>query len=220
MHRIRLEHLPVRINNPMESMSPEGIILHYVGNPSTSALANARYFHNVNSKTSVNYIVDDVEIVEIIPPNMKSYGTKDGEYNSRYIQIEMCHPDSTGRIGEKTLENVVWLCAKLMLQFDIEKVIRHYDVTGKRCPRWFVYHSDEWNELKERIKGEFRKMSYEQFCEYMKKYEEEKASEDVSEYAKEAWEKICDMKVMDESDPKKPLLREQLAAVLDRLGII
>lgn len=144
-------HIPKRINNPQVKMSPAGIILHYVGNPGTSARANANYFHNVNSQVSVNYIVDDKEIIEIIPPNMKSFGTSNGLYNGRYIQIEMCHPDTTGRINEATLERVVWLCRKLISEYGCKDIIRHYDVTGKQCPLWYVQNPDEWAKLKARI---------------------------------------------------------------------
>ena len=56
-----------------------------------------------------HYIVDDGEIIEIIPPDQKSYGTSDKQYNESFIQIEMCHPDASGKISEKTLSNTVWL---------------------------------------------------------------------------------------------------------------
>ena len=148
-------HIPKRINNPQLPMTPRGIILHYVGNPGTTARANARYFANVASMVSVHYIVDDSEIIEIIPPEMKSYGTSDGVYNGAYIQIEMCHPDVTGRISDATLDNVVWLCGELIKRYDIAQIVRHFDVTGKRCPLWYVTHPEEWEMLKVRIlKGE------------------------------------------------------------------
>ena len=41
----------------------------------------------------------------------------------------------------------------LCLKYDLtkEQVIRHYDVTGKLCPLYFVKHEDEWNQLKDKI---------------------------------------------------------------------
>ena len=41
---------------------------------------------------------------------------------------------------------VAWLC----LKFDLgpEDVIRHYDVTGKDCPRYFVQHEDAWEAFR------------------------------------------------------------------------
>lgn len=39
-----------------------------------------------------------------------------------------------------------WLCFK----FDLteEDVIRHYDITGKICPKYFVDHEEKWDQFK------------------------------------------------------------------------
>ena len=42
-----------------------------------------------------------------------------------------------------------WLCEKFGL--DSEDVIRHYDITGKDCPRYFVEHEDAWEIFKENV---------------------------------------------------------------------
>lgn len=152
MEIVRL-HIPKRVNAPGTAIQPRELILHYIGNPGTTARQNASYFAHVNSQTSVHYIVDDTEIIEIIPPDQKSYGTSDREHNERGIQIEMCHPDASGRIEEAVLEKVVWLCRELMGRYGITEIIRHYDVTGKKCPLWYVNHPEEWEALKERIVG-------------------------------------------------------------------
>lgn len=154
-------HLPKRVNAPGTTIRPREIILHYIGNPGTTARQNASYFAHVNSQTSVHYIVDDGEIIEIIPPDQKSYGTSDREHNERGIQIEMCHPDESGRIEEAVLANVVWLCRELMGRYGITEIIRHYDVTGKRCPLWYVEHPEEWEALKRRILGGDRMEEFE-----------------------------------------------------------
>ena len=160
MEIVRL-HIPRRVNAPGTAIQPRELILHYIGNPGTSARQNASYFAHVNSQTSVHYIVDDTEIIEIIPPDQKSYGTSDREHNERGIQIEMCHPDASGRIEAAVLEKVVWLCRELMKRYGITKIIRHYDVTGKRCPLWYVEHPEEWETLKRRILGGDRMEEFE-----------------------------------------------------------
>ena len=30
-------------------------------------------------------------------------------------------------------------------------MIRHYDVTGKNCPKYFVEHEDEWEQFKKDV---------------------------------------------------------------------
>ena len=150
MEIVRL-HIPRRVNAPGTGIVPKGIILHYIGNPGTTARQNASYFAHVGTQTSVHYIVDEEEIIEIIPPEEKSYGTSDRAHNESFIQIEMCHPDASGRIEEAVLEKVVWLCRELMGRYGITEIIRHYDVTGKKCPLWYVEHPEEWEALKGRI---------------------------------------------------------------------
>jgi N-acetylmuramoyl-L-alanine amidase len=151
MPEITYAHIGKRINSPMTAIKPIGIVLHYIGNPGTTAAQNARYFANVQSKVSVHYIVDDAEIIEIIPPDKKSYGTSSGAHNESYIQIEMCHPDTSGKITDATLNNTIWLCRQLIREYGITKIIRHYDVTGKRCPMWYVNNPHEWDALVKRI---------------------------------------------------------------------
>ena len=60
------------------------------------------------------------------------------------------HPDETGEFNEKTYRSMVELCAWLCLKFNLdeESVIRHYDVTGKNCPKYFVEHEEAWTQFK------------------------------------------------------------------------
>ena len=73
--------------------------------------------------------------------------------NMDTVSIECCHPDETGKFNEKTYESMVDLCAWLCLKFDLdqEDVIRHYDVTGKNCPKYFVEDEEAWKAFKEKI---------------------------------------------------------------------
>ena len=38
-------------------------------------------------------------------------------------------------------------------QLDAEDVIRHYDVTGKICPKYFVENEDAWSNFKEDVQA-------------------------------------------------------------------
>lgn len=203
-------------------MNPVGIILHYIGNPNTSASQNANYFSHLNAQTSVNYIVDESEIIEIIPPNMKSYGTSNGAYNNRYIQIEMCHKDSTGVISELTIKNTVDLCRELIKKYSCADIIRHYDVTGKKCPLWYVEHPVEWEKLKKRIlsRDDEDTMTYEDFKQFIEQYNEETRQKKASDYALNAWNKVQKLKIMDGTSPQGSLTREQFAVILERLKMI
>ena len=61
-------------------------------------------------------------------------------------------------ISEGTLENTVWLCRKLIGEYGCRDIIRHYDVTGKICPKWYVEHPNEWEALRARILKEEEEM--------------------------------------------------------------
>ena len=55
----------------------------------------------------------------------------------------------------QTYQSLVHLVAWLMGRYDIpvENVIRHYDVSGKSCPKYYVDHPDEWERFHEDVKA-------------------------------------------------------------------
>lgn len=129
-----------------------GIVVHYTANPGSSAKDNRDYFQNLmlthKTKASSHYIIGlDGEIIQCIPLEEISYASN--SRNTDTIAIECCHPDETGEFTTKTYDSLVqlvaWLCNKYGLSSD--SVIRHYDVTGKACPKYFVDNEDAWKEF-------------------------------------------------------------------------
>ena len=108
-----------------------GVVIHYVGNPGTSAQANRNYFESLSAGTDGTYASNS--------------------RNEDTVSIEVCHPDETGEFGPETYESVVrltaWLCETFHLDPESD-VIRHYDVTGKYCPRYYVENEDAWAALR------------------------------------------------------------------------
>jgi N-acetylmuramoyl-L-alanine amidase CwlA len=139
----------------------KGIVVHYTANPGTDAIDNRNYFNNLpkinRGKTKKTYASShfviglEGQIVQCIPLNEIAYASNDR--NSDTIAIECCHPDESGKFNDVTMsalkELLVYLCIRFEL--DEEDIIRHYDVTGKMCPLYFVEHEEEWNDLKEEI---------------------------------------------------------------------
>lgn len=127
-----------------------GIVVHYVANPGTSAAANRSYFAGLAESgatyASSNFIIGlDGEVLQCIPADEVAYASN--ERNKDTLSIECCHPDETGVFTYPTYRSLVKLCADICIGFglDPEKdIIRHYDVTGKMCPKYFVEHEDEW----------------------------------------------------------------------------
>ena len=51
------------------------------------------------------------------------------------------------------------LCAYFCTEFKLkpEDVIRHYDVTGKICPKYFVDHEDAWEQFHKDVEQAMKK---------------------------------------------------------------
>ena len=138
------------------------IVIHYVGNPGTSAAANRSYFDGLASQNdsgsptfaSSNFIVGlDGEVIACVPIDEVAYASNNR--NSDSISIEVCHPDETGEFSEATYESLVkltaWLCEKYSL--DQAHIIRHYDITGKLCPLYYVEHEDAWEQFRSDVQS-------------------------------------------------------------------
>ena len=129
------------------------LVVHYVGNPNTTAVANRNWFNSPESETSSHFIVGlEGEVIQCIPLEEKSSATN--ERNRDTISIEVCHPDESGKFSDVTRKSLVRLLAFLCEELDLteEDIIRHYDVTGKLCPLYYVENEDEWLLLKADVK--------------------------------------------------------------------
>ena len=129
------------------------IAIHYVANPGSTAQNNHDYFDQAETKVSAHFVVGlDGEIIQCLPLNEMSYATNDR--NKDTISIEVCHPDETGQFNQATYDSLVkltaWLCDSCGI--NRENVIRHYDVTGKPCPLYFVDHPDAWEQFLKDVK--------------------------------------------------------------------
>lgn len=130
----------------------KGIVIHYTANPGTTAQQNRNYFEGLKdskiTNASSHFIVGmEGEIIQCIPSSEIAYASN--ERNEDTLSIECCHPDETGEFTKDTYESLVhltaWLCGKFNLTAD--DIIRHYDVTGKKCPLYYVEHEDAWKQF-------------------------------------------------------------------------
>jgi N-acetyl-anhydromuramyl-L-alanine amidase AmpD len=133
--------------------SVNGIVIHYTANPGTTAQQNRDYFEGLkdshDTKASSHFVIGlEGEIIQCIPTAEMAYASNDR--NSDTLAIECCIPDETGAFNQSTYDSLVHLTAWLCGKFDLttEQVIRHYDVTGKNCPKYYVEHEDAWEQFK------------------------------------------------------------------------
>lgn len=145
-----------------ETSKIKGIVMHYTANPGATAMANRNYFEGLKdshlTKTSSNFIVGlEGEIVQCVPTWEVAYASNDRNIDT--VSIECCHPDESGEFLEDTYQSMVHLCAWLCLKFDLSEkdIIRHYDVTGKNCPKYFVENEKAWGNFRKDVKTALKK---------------------------------------------------------------
>ncbi|MCD7761278.1 MAG: peptidoglycan recognition protein family protein [Clostridiales bacterium] len=135
-----------------------GIVVHYVGNPGTTAQANRNYFEGLSetgeTHASSHFVIGlEGEIIQCVPLDEIAYCSNDR--NSDTISIECCHPGEDGAFTQETYDSLVKLVAFLADYYDLgrDQIIRHYDVTGKLCPLYYVEHEDAWEQFKDDVFG-------------------------------------------------------------------
>ena len=153
------------------------LVIHYVANPGSSAVENRDYFESLSDgsvrSASAHFIIGlDGEVVQCIPISEVAYACKDR--NGDTLSIECCHPDESGKFSETTYYSLVdlagWLCLRLNL--NPQDIIRHYDATGKDCPKYYVEHEDSWQQLKKDIEDRYN---------YLKEHQEAEETEEDEE---------------------------------------
>ena len=152
---------------PMSNKVNKFIVVHYTGNVTDTAKANANYFKSVNRGASAHYFVDDNDIYQVVRDKdaawavgklyNKSVAKLWGictNYNS--ISVELCSVG--GEITEQTQNNAAELIKSLMRKYNIpiDNVVRHYDVCGKQCPGWSGWYgsdSSKWVAFLKKVGG-------------------------------------------------------------------
>ena len=139
-----------RPGEPLEKIN--GVVIHYVGNPGTTAHANRNYFESLasgleNAYASSHFIVGlEGEVIQCVPLTEIAYASN--TRNGDTVSIEVCHPDETGEFSpvtyQRTVELTAWLCREFRLD-PSQDIIRHYDVTGKICPKYYVDNPEAWD---------------------------------------------------------------------------
>jgi N-acetylmuramoyl-L-alanine amidase CwlA len=135
------------------------IVVHYVQGPNQSARQVRKFLENRTTFGGYSYIVDDNEILQVagieeLTPHVggtmtEKYQWKFGRQrmhdgysiqNWRTIGVCFCHPDTTGKPTDKTYNNLLNIVSHLCTIYKKNEthLSRHYDVTGKMCPLWFI----------------------------------------------------------------------------------
>ena len=140
------------------------IVMHYTANNGDTARNNCDYYHRVGGlQASAHYFCDEYGAMQSVLECDTAWHCGARAYwhpecrNGNSIGIEMCsrkRADGSYYIKPETVANAATLAKGIMQRYgiDTEHVVRHYDVTGKRCPMPWVDDPAQWTEFKEILK--------------------------------------------------------------------
>ena len=132
------------------------IVMHYTANNGDTAKNNCDYYHRVGGlQASAHYFVDEHGAMQSVRECDTAWHCGARAYwhpecrNANSIGIEMCsrkRADGSYYILPETVANAATLAKDIMQRYgiDTDHVLRHYDVTGKRCPMPWVDDPAQW----------------------------------------------------------------------------
>lgn len=146
------------------------LVFHYTGNDGDSDANNARYYRDNVVQASAHYFVDDDSITQSVEDLGIAWAVGGKKWadcpqtgggtlfltanNYNTLSIELCDTQRDGQImaTEATLDRAAKLGRALMEKYNIppERVIRHFDVSGKHCPAYFM-DTAAWEAFKARL---------------------------------------------------------------------
>ena len=140
------------------SMKAEYITIHNTENSAT-AENEIKYMISNNNQVSFHYAVDDTCAIQGLPLDRNSWSCGDGANgtgNRKSINIEICYSKIGGVKFENAEKNAAKLTAQLLHErnWDISKVKRHKDWSGKDCPRLTMQKG--WSSWINMVKDELK----------------------------------------------------------------
>ena len=206
----------------------EYIVVHYTANTGDTAQNNLDYFARTKTGTSAHYFVDENEVCQSVQDTDVAWhcGSNNPRHpycrNANSIGVEMCN--SVGGVPEAVRDRTAAFVRQKMKEYGIDSshVLRHYDVTGKRCPAPWVDNPAEWMEFKKMLE-EDDDMSYEQFEQYMNRYLTERNAKPADDWAKPYIQDAIDAGAMTDvggtiERPQGFITRQEMAVVAAALS--
>ena len=132
------------------------IVMHYTANTGDTARNNCDYYHRVGGlQASAHYFCDEYGAMQSVLECDTAWHCGARAYshpecrNANSFGFEMCsrkRADGSYYIKPETVANAAALAREIMQRdgIDTDHVLRHYDVTGKRCPMPWVDDPAQW----------------------------------------------------------------------------
>ncbi|WP_235851666.1 peptidoglycan recognition protein family protein [Heyndrickxia camelliae] len=157
----------------LKLLGVKGIVVHYTATPGATAKNERDYFNGtcITAKryASAHLFVDKNEARLIIPLDEVAYHAnekacrvsklsastsyyKGGGANLTSIGVEMCI-EKDGSLHPDTLKRTIQIVTELCKKFNLNQndIYRHYDITGKNCPAFWVSNPAGFTSFKKDI---------------------------------------------------------------------
>ena len=123
---------------------PSCITIHWIGPyPGQSPDDVRKWWIDSNGEASAHFIVKEDEVLQCVETDTVAWhaGCLSGNYTS--IGIEVCPCNADGEFSSETIATL-----KDLLDFKLPPLplVRHYDWTGKACPKYYC-NRPAWSEL-------------------------------------------------------------------------
>lgn len=214
---------------PGRTQPIEYIVVHYTANKGDTAKNNVDYFARTVTGTSAHYFVDRNAVMQSVDEGDTAWhcGSDHPRHpycrNSNSIGVEMCN--SVGGVPEAVRDRTAAFVRQKMAEYgiDVDHVLTHYLVTGKRCPAPWVDNPSEWETFKAMLEGDDGEVTQEQFDVMMDNWLARKAEEPADSWAKPYIQEAIDAGAMTDvggtiERPQGFITRQEMAVVAAALS--
>ena len=140
-----------------------GIVIHYTGGTKDTAKNECDYFATGNERSAGAHIFVDYEgkAGKSVNLNEVAWSVGDsanghGVYyntlnNSNTVSIELC-AIAGRKVSDVQKEKLISVIKYVKKHCpNVKYIVRHYDITTKCCPEYYVTHKDAWQQLQKEL---------------------------------------------------------------------
>lgn len=133
-----------------EKGQPSVITIHWIGPfPGQTPDIVRNFWIQSGGEASAHYIIKDDECMQCWPDGKIAWHAGCSAGNKTSIGIEVIPCNVAGEFSEKSIKTL----KELIATFPKMPIIRHYDWTGKDCPKYYL-DTQKWKELLAKISKE------------------------------------------------------------------
>lgn len=130
-----------------------GITIHWIGPYPTHTPSGVRkWWIDSKAEPSAHFIVKDKEVLQCWPTNKIAWHAGNQKGNETTIGIEVVPENVEGKFSDESIATLKELVRHIKSELGNQYLglFRHYDWSGKDCPKYYV-DDNKWKQLRETI---------------------------------------------------------------------